>query len=155
MTMGEAYYRGFLQAGKIPSDQDEYDKPGYHVKYKDGYESWTPAEPFEEAYSCAETYIDRMLIEESDLYERIEKLGAFIDSDKFECLSAQKKNLLRAQYADMISYRAILVERIRVEQEEQGKMNEQNSIPDCGCDGTDCGCHTTDCGCDCQAESAG
>ena len=25
-------------------------KPGYKVKYKDGYESWSPKEVFEEAY---------------------------------------------------------------------------------------------------------
>lgn len=25
-------------------------KPGYKVKYKDGYESWSPKEAFEEAY---------------------------------------------------------------------------------------------------------
>ena len=25
-------------------------KPGYMVKYKDGYESWSPKEVFEEAY---------------------------------------------------------------------------------------------------------
>lgn len=49
MTMGEAYGKGLLQAGRVPSPE-AITKPGYHVKYKDGYESWSPAEPFEEAY---------------------------------------------------------------------------------------------------------
>lgn len=153
MTMGEAYFRGFLKT-KYPSNQEEYDKPGYIVKDEEDCECWIPSEPFEKAYSCAETYIDRMLIEESDLNEKIEKLGAFIDSDKFECLSAQKKNLLRAQYAAMISYRWILVERIRVEQEELKRLMGE---PDCGrtCDcGTDCG-HKCQKGGSSQAESAG
>ncbi|WP_298113770.1 DUF2829 domain-containing protein [uncultured Bacteroides sp.] len=49
MNMGQAYEKGFLQAGRVPS-KTEQDKPGYHVKYADGYESWYPAEPFEAAY---------------------------------------------------------------------------------------------------------
>ena len=58
MTMGNAYSKGFLQAGKVPSEAEK-DKAGYHVKYKDGYESWSPAEPFEEAYKLADTALDR------------------------------------------------------------------------------------------------
>ena len=141
MTIGNAYSKGFLQAGKVPSEAEK-DKAGYHVKYKDGYESWTPAEPFEEAYQCSETYIDRMLIEATDLNLKAAKLGNFLSSEKHESLSDQKKNLLQAQYAAMVSYSTILSERIRVEQEEQRKMNEQESIPDCGC--------TCGCGCNCQ-----
>ena len=49
MTMGEAYERGLLQAGRVPSE-NEKSNAGYHVKYQDGYESWSPAEPFEKAY---------------------------------------------------------------------------------------------------------
>lgn len=49
MTMGDAYNKGFLQVGIVPSES-EYNKVGYHVRYKGGYESWSPAEPFEEAY---------------------------------------------------------------------------------------------------------
>ena len=49
MTMGEAYENGLLQAGRVPNESEKQ-KAGYYVKYKDGYESWSPAEPFEEAY---------------------------------------------------------------------------------------------------------
>ena len=49
MTMGEAYERGLLQVGRVP-DAEYAKRMGYHVKYADGYESWSPAEPFEEAY---------------------------------------------------------------------------------------------------------
>lgn len=49
MTMGEAYERGFLQKRK-EIREEEKGNAGYHVKYPDGYESWSPAEPFEKAY---------------------------------------------------------------------------------------------------------
>ena len=64
MTMGEAYEKGLLQAGRVPSEAEK-DKVGYHVKYKDGYESWSPAEPFEEAYKLADTALDRILKEKN------------------------------------------------------------------------------------------
>lgn len=38
-------YRGW----QIPADENPEDE-GYLVKYKDGYESWSPKEAFEEAY---------------------------------------------------------------------------------------------------------
>ena len=41
MTMGEAYERGFLQAGRVPNESEKLNA-GYHVRYKDGYESWSP-----------------------------------------------------------------------------------------------------------------
>lgn len=49
MTMGEAYERGLLQAGRVTSESEK-SNAGYHVKYQDGYESWSPAEPFEKVY---------------------------------------------------------------------------------------------------------
>lgn len=82
MTMGEAYEKGLLQAGRVPNDSDK-SNAGYHVRYQDGYESWSPAEPFEKAYKCADTFIDRLYIEHSDLMEKFEKCATFVDSDKF------------------------------------------------------------------------
>lgn len=82
MTMGEAYEKGLLQAGRVPNESEK-SNAGYHVKYQDGYESWSPAEPFEKAYKCADTFIDRLYIEHSDLMEKFEKCATFVDSDKF------------------------------------------------------------------------
>ena len=82
MTMGDAYSKGLLQAGRVPSEAEK-DKAGYHVKYKDGYESWSPAEPFEEAYKCADSFLDRLHIEHDDLFDKFEKCAVFVDSDKF------------------------------------------------------------------------
>ena len=46
MTRGDYNkYRGW----QIPADENPEDE-GYLVKYKDGYESWSPKEVFEEAY---------------------------------------------------------------------------------------------------------
>ena len=45
MTMGEAYEKGLLQAGRVPNDSEK-SNAGYHVRYQDSYESWSPAEPF-------------------------------------------------------------------------------------------------------------
>lgn len=62
---------------------ENFDDEGYHVRYEDGYESWSPAEPFEQAYKVVDTFLDRLYIEFSELAERFEKCAVFVDSDKF------------------------------------------------------------------------
>lgn len=115
MTMGEAYSRGFLQAGRVPSEAEK-DKSGYHVKYKDGYESWSPAEPFEEAYKCADSFLDRLTIEREELYEKLSKLRQFIESPKFLEIVKDKyqRQLLSKQESRMSEYLEILDERIKL-----------------------------------------
>ena len=73
MTMGEAYEKNLLRAGRVPNESEK-DKAGYHTKYEDGYESWSPAEPFEKAYKVADTPLDRMIIEYDELKQKIDKL---------------------------------------------------------------------------------
>ena len=82
MTMGEAYEKGLLQEGRVP-DENEKSNVGYHVRYQDGHESWSPVEPFEKEYKCADTFLDRLLIEDSELTDRYEKCSSFVDSDRF------------------------------------------------------------------------
>ena len=82
MMMGDAYEKGLLQAGRVPNE-NEKNWLGYRVKYQNGYESWSPAEPFEKAYKCAETFLDRLKIEHKEVGERFEKCAVFVDSDKF------------------------------------------------------------------------
>lgn len=110
MNMGQAYEKGFLQAGRVPS-KTEQDKPGYHVKYADGYESWSPAKPFEEAYKLADTALDRMLIEGEKLTVKLEKLQAFIGTDKFGSLDEATKAMLVAQAKIMAEYQCVLNQR--------------------------------------------
>lgn len=82
MTMGEAYEKGLLRANRQP-DADYAKYIGYHVKYKDGYESWSPKDVFEEAYQCSESFLDRLKIEYNELYAKFEKCAIFVDSEKF------------------------------------------------------------------------
>lgn len=67
--------------GPVPRSMNRED--GYKVIYEDGYGSWSPREVFEKAYRVAETYLDRLHIEDTDLSEKYEKCNAFVESDKF------------------------------------------------------------------------
>ena len=107
MTMGEAYEKNLLQAGRVPNESEKT-KAGYHVKYEGGYESWSPAEPFEKSYKVADTPLDRMSIEENELVDRVEKLTAFIRGDKFKELDSTTRAMLVVQYSSMSAYLHVL-----------------------------------------------
>lgn len=113
MTMGEAYEKGLLQAGKVPNE-NEKSKAGYHVRYQDGYESWSPAKPFEKAYKCADSFLDRLYIEMRDLYEKMDKFAPFIESGKIDEVVTDKyqNHLLRLQHRIMSRYINVLECRI-------------------------------------------
>lgn len=115
MTMGEAYEKGLLQAGRVPNESEK-SNAGYHVKYQDGYESWSPAGPFEKEYKCADTFIDRLYIEHSDLMEKFEKCAIFVDSDKFREVVKDDYPafLLWLQREIMGRYGAILEQRMAI-----------------------------------------
>lgn len=113
MTMGEAYEKNLLQAGKVPNESEKT-KAGYHVKYEDGYESWLPAEPFEKACKVADTPLDRMIIEYDALKQKIDKLDVFLDSEKFKTLDEKVKGILSSQYHILIAYSIVLSERMRL-----------------------------------------
>lgn len=119
MTMGEAYEKGLLQAGLVPNESEK-SNAGYHVKYQDGYESWSPAEPFEEAYKCADTFIDRLYIEHSDLMEKFEKCAIFVDSNKFrEVVKDDYPAFLLSLQRDLMGrYAAILEQRTAISKGE-------------------------------------
>lgn len=110
MTMGEAYEKNLLQAGRVPNESEK-DNAGYHVKYEGGYESWSPAEPFEKAYEVADTPLDRMIIEGKELADRIKKLTSFISGNKFKELDSATRAMLTSQYESMREYLAALCMR--------------------------------------------
>lgn len=118
MLMGDAYEKGLLQKGRVPNER-ERDLLGYLVKYEDGYESWSPAEPFEKAYKCADTFVDRLLIERDELNERLNKLCQFIESPNFvEIVTDEYQRLLLSkQESKMHEYLEILNERIKLLQQ--------------------------------------
>jgi len=100
------------------SDHHEW-REGYHVKYNDGYQSWSPKEVFEEAYHVADTALERMLIEGEELTVRLEKLKGFIASDKFKELDVATKALLISQAKIMYNYQLVL--NLRYSSMEVGK----------------------------------
>ena len=117
MTMGEAYEKNLLQAGRVPNESEK-DKAGYHVKYEDGYESWSSSESFEKAYKVADTPLDRMSIEENELADRMVKLSVFISGDKYKELDIATRAMLAAQYSSMSAYLHVL--RLRSTKMENG-----------------------------------
>lgn len=113
MTMGEAYERKLLKEGVRPSEC-ETDKAGYLVEYEGGYQSWSPAEPFEKAYKLSETFLDRLCIEYTELMERAEKCNDFLASNKIKELDRTSQALLSAQSGLMYQYGFVLGDRMDI-----------------------------------------
>ena len=111
MTMGEAYKRNLLQTGRVPNDSEK-DNPGFYVRYQDGYESWSPAETFYEAYKLADTPLDRLIIEHQELRDKINKLKEIMCRKEFYDFDYKQRILLNVQLRSMIEYSFILEERI-------------------------------------------
>ena len=114
MTMGEAYERKLLKEGVRPSEC-ETDKAGYLVEYEGGYQSWSPAEPFNKTYKPSETFIDRLYIECDELNERFTTLDSFLDkgySYVIDKVGALQASLLISQHLCMSGYLNILNSRI-------------------------------------------
>ena len=100
---------------------------GYLVEYLDGYKSWSPKETFEEAYKIADTYIDRMRIEYSDIKERVLKLHTFMMSEEFRDMPNEKRENLSSQYVAMSTYAEILGKRIDEAKMEQKKKEDEQA----------------------------
>lgn len=111
MTMGEAYEKNLLKAGRVPSEFQKNDK-GYCVEYEGGYQSWSPAGVFEKAYKVAETPLDRMHIEHTEESERYQKGADFIKSQTFSKLNYLARTLLFAQNETQREYLYLLQDRI-------------------------------------------
>lgn len=118
MTMGEAYERKLLKEGVRPSEC-ETDKAGYLVEYEGGYQSWSPAEPFDKAYKLSETFLDRLCIEYTELMERAEKCNDFLASDKVKELDRTSQALLSAQSGLMHQYSFVLGDRMAIVRKEK------------------------------------
>lgn len=113
MTMGEADKNCLIAVGEKLS-KEEQSIEGYHTKYDDGVESWLPKDAFEKAYKIADTFLDRLLIEDMALTEKYEKCSAFVDSDKFREVVKEDYPafLLHLQREAMGSYLGTLHNRI-------------------------------------------
>ena len=65
-------------------------------------------------YICCETPKDRMVIEISELEDKISKLSAFLNTEKFNSLSDEHQSPLIKQDTIMKSYRDILRRRLEL-----------------------------------------
>jgi hypothetical protein len=111
MTRGDAWGKHLLR--EKPSTEN-FDDEGYHVRYEDGYESWSPKNTFEKAYKIADTFLDHLHIEMRDLYEKMDKLSPFIESGKIDEIVTDKyqNHLLCLQHRIMSRYINVLECRI-------------------------------------------
>lgn len=118
MTAEEAKQKGY----KVGDNTGN----GYEVEYRDGYKSWCPCKAFEDAYRIAETPLDRMEIERSELSEKIYKLRDFITRHKnvaklAEIVGKEQANLMFIQLHAMDTYLECLFVRI-LELKKQGEL---------------------------------
>ena len=126
MTRGDAWGKHLLR--EKPSTEN-FDDEGYHVRYEDGYESWSPKDTFEKAYNIAETPVDRMQIEAEELNGRYVKLAIFIDSGKMDEVvnDIYNKCLLEMQCYTMFDYIRLLDTRIqRMQGSDGAKVRKMN-----------------------------
>lgn len=122
MTMGEAYERKLLKEDVRPSEC-ETDKAGYLVEYEGGYQSWSPAEPFDKAYKLSETFLDRLYIEYIELVKRVDKCNDFLASDKVKELDRTSQALLYVQSGLMNQYSFVLADRTAIVDKKKPELD--------------------------------
>ena len=109
------HYAGTKIVEAWPSEKDGAD--GYAVKYADGYISWSPAEVFEEAYlplghiGNLPAHAQRIAAEHAQLNDRINKLEAFLRSDRFLSIPVIERADLEEQRNHMNAYFDVLKRR--------------------------------------------
>lgn len=114
-------YRGW----ELPSNENGEDE-GYLVEYLDGgksnhsqhegYISWSPKDVFEKAYKeeNPSTFLERLILEEAALGEKMTGLGKALSSDRFsEQVGDYQFELLWIQHSAMAAYRRVLNMRIK------------------------------------------
>ena len=89
------------------------EEDGYLVEYKDGYKSWSPKSVFEEAYKPAETFLDRLAVEQHELTEKVVKLRKFLSVEDAQMKVGSFQFVrMTEQLEAMEKYLNILIRRI-------------------------------------------
>ena len=118
-----------LRGWQVPENENPADD-GYLVVYPNGesnvdgfngYVSWLPKKQFEEAYQVADTFKDRLTIEYAQLEERLGKMRVFIQSERFQNLDEEYRNLFVEQGKAMATYLSILNIRIIMSMDDVAK----------------------------------
>lgn len=123
MPMNRQEYNDF-RGWKLPADEDGTDE-GYLVEYVDGgkantpqyagYVSWSPKDVFERAYQVADTPLDRLYIEHSELQDKYNKLVLFLGrKDAIQIAGDMQVNWMERQKIDMKDYLLTLKSRIEL-----------------------------------------
>ena len=108
MTMAEA--QKVLGREIKPATVEE---DGYLVEYKDGYKSWSPKSVFEEAYKPAETFLDRLDVEQHELTEKVDKLRKLLSVEDAQMKVGSFQFVrMTEQLEAMEKYLNILIRRI-------------------------------------------
>lgn len=111
-----------LRGWPLPADENPADA-GYLVEYLDGgkanhpdfenYISWSPASVFEAGYKPVPLgFQGRVVAERDDLEEKIERLRAFLGTDRSALLAAREIDRLKDQLRYMEGYSNVLAARI-------------------------------------------
>lgn len=129
MTMGEADKNCLIAVGERLS-KDQQSIEGYHVKYDNNIESWIPKEEFEKAYKPADSFLDRLIIEDAELSERYDKCNDFVNSEKFREVVKEDYPafLLYLQREAMGSYLGTLHNRIEYANGAKKECNTRYSF---------------------------
>ena len=119
MTMTEA--QKVLGRELKPATVEE---DGYLVEYKDGYKSWSPKSVFEEAYKPAETFLDRLAIEQHELTEKVDKLRKILSVEDAQMKVGSFQFVrMTEQLEAMEKYLNILIRRIEDLKDEGQNCN--------------------------------
>lgn len=100
--------------------QEKDGKPGYAVKYEDGYISWSPAEAFEKAYIAIghigqfQPHEQRVFGEHATIDNNYEKLKSFIGGKVFPTLTEDEQELLNQQLHLLEGLRDVLTARTQL-----------------------------------------
>ncbi len=109
----------YLPEDAIPKSLEPKEE-GYKVVYENGYESFCPKEEFEKAYHLAETPLDRMKVEYSELSDKSEKLNHFLENTENNSYNMTVWAMLHAQKAAMCDYMDALALRYTVMESGDG-----------------------------------
>lgn len=111
MTYGEAYRDGIIPPNVYVEELSE--EAGYKIVGSDKAEGWLDKEYFEALYKEADTLLERMEIERSELAEKFNKLDNFVaDSEDYKALCTTARAMFIAQRNAMGDYGKILNARI-------------------------------------------
>ena len=118
MTRGDYNaYRGWeMPQNENPNENGylvEYlDSPNKNHEAHDNYISWSPKDVFDRSYRDISDFKSRVVLEKSELDQKIDKLDQFIQSENFSKVNQSQQELLILQIKAMRKYSEILGRRL-------------------------------------------